>query len=110
MTGTLLKWTAPALLTAYASAGLAATVVGVYDESTVQANAVDLLAPGSGTTIAQFKLDLAAAFAQNLGGIIDASALDTAYSYGASQAKTLNINGLQFDSAIGTPATSPLPI
>jgi hypothetical protein len=97
-------------LAAHASVADSAPTVGVYDENVVQPNTVDLLASGSSVGIAQFESDVATAYSHDLGGVIDGSALDTSYTYGVDQNKSLNINGLQFQALTGSPSPSPIPI
>ncbi|MGD9719817.1 MAG: hypothetical protein AB7O59_01210 [Pirellulales bacterium] len=87
-----------------------APTTGVYDENAGQANGVDLLAAGSSVSIAQFSADVAAAHAQDFGGVMDGSAAVSSYTYGVNQSKTLLVNGIQADSIVGSPAPSPLPI
>lgn len=45
-----------------------------------------------------------------MGGVIDGSVVDSSYTYGVNQSTTLHFNGLQFDAAVGAPASSPIPI
>jgi hypothetical protein len=81
--------------------------VAVYDENVFQANAVDATAAGSNVTLAQFSLDVAAAFAANNGGVVtfdDGGATpDTAgdqfftATYGVAQSASLVVT--RIDSA-----------
>ncbi len=53
------------------AANINVDAVGVYDENTVQTNAVDTEAGGNSSTLAQFTTDVANAFDADLGGVID---------------------------------------
>jgi len=88
---------------------IAAPTTGVYDEDSSQPNTVDLIASNSSVTIAQFKSDVANAYNQDFGGVIDGSTLGTSYTYGIDQNKMLSFNGIQIDAAVGLPS-SPTPI
>lgn len=70
----------------------AATVTtGIYDETT-RTNAVDFEVPGSTIDLATFKQDIVTAFAKNLGGVADGrSVVQSSYSFGVSQNKSLTI-------------------
>lgn len=79
------------------AAGQVFYTVGEYDEPT-QTNAVDFVATGSTLNFAQFKEDVATAFANNFGGVNQcySISLDSGpynFSYGISQAKRLNMTG-----------------
>jgi len=87
-----------------------ASTSGVYDENAIQINAVDFLASSSVASIAQFKSDVATAFNQDMGGVIDGSVMDTSFTYGVHQNKTLRLNGIQFSSITASPIESPIPI
>jgi hypothetical protein len=87
-----------------------ASTSGVYDENAIQTNAVDLLASSSVASIAQFKSDVEAAYIQDQGGVIDGSVMDTSFTYGVHQTKTLRLNGIQFSSITASPIESPIPI
>ena len=61
------------VLVMISSAGRAGAVptVGVYDENTTQANAVDFEATGSNISLSQFTTEIADAFANDQGGVND---------------------------------------
>ena len=85
--------------TAAHGAALNYATVAIYDENVFQANAVDATAAGSNVTLVQFTADVAAAFAVNLGGVVNfddgGAAPDTAgdlfftATYGAAQSSSL---------------------
>jgi hypothetical protein len=106
----LLRFVLSIFLAAQARVADSAPTVGVYDENVVQPNTVDALASGSSVDVAQFESDVATAYSHDMGGVIDGSALDTSYTYGVDQSKSLNINGLQFQALTGSPSASPIPI
>src|SRR4051794_20980122 len=66
--------------------------VGVYDENTVNTNAVDFIATGSSVTGAQFAADVASAYAKDLGGVINGSVLGSLHSYGVDHNKMLTVS------------------
>jgi Bacterial Ig domain/Cadherin domain len=68
---------------------LAATV-GVYDENLVATNTVDYVATGSTISNTEFAAEVAVAFAQNTGGVIDASLLSGRYEFGVDQSKSID--------------------
>ena len=81
--------------------------VDVYDES----NAVKSVATGSTLDFKQFKLDVAAAFKNDFGGVNQCNAIggDAGpynFSYGVSQKKVLNMTG-GTHNRIGVTASSP---
>ena len=61
--------------------------MGVYDENVVDPNTVDFVATGSSLSNTDFTNQVASAFAQDMGGVIDGEALGQLYSYGTSQSK-----------------------
>jgi len=90
------------------------TTVGVYDEQVVQLNAVDLQPAGNQISLAQFTADVAAAYAANLGGVIDFDNAATGTvltdplvpitsfnaEYGVSKSKSLTITNPQAQKLI----------
>ncbi len=81
--------------------------VGVYDEN----NNVQFVAPGSALSLSQFKSDVAAAFATDLGGVnqcyaVAGEAGPYTFSYGASQTKRLSMTGGP-NTRIGGTASTP---
>ena len=61
--------------------------VSVYDENVVNPNTVNFVATGSSLSNTDFTNQVASAFAQDMGGVIDGEELGQLYSYGASQGK-----------------------
>src|SRR4051812_6896568 len=65
--------------------------VGVYDENVVDPNTVDFVATGSCQSNTDFANNMASAFTQDLGGVIDGEELGQLYSYGNGQSKVLTL-------------------
>ncbi|MEZ6134573.1 MAG: Ig-like domain-containing protein [Pirellulaceae bacterium] len=68
---------------------LLAVTVGIYDENVIAANTVDFVAAGSTVTNTEFATDVANAYAQNRGGVIDGSVLSGRYEFGAALSKSI---------------------
>lgn len=84
--------------------------VGVYDENVIQPNTVDFVASGSAVTNVQFSADVAAAYAQDSGGVINGEVLGAYHSYGVDHQKVLEIlPGDGTNWGIGAPF-NPIPI
>ena len=82
--------------------------MGVYDENVVDPNTVDFVATGSSPSNTDFASNVASAFAQDMGGVIDGESLGQIYSYGTSLSKDLTLqpaNGATWGS--GPATTSP---
>lgn len=93
------------------AAGQVFYTVGEYDEPT-QTNTVDFVATGSTLNFAQFKEDVAAAFANNYGGVnqcyaIGGNAGPYSFSFGINHTKQLNMIGAT-NNQIGITASSSL--
>ncbi len=82
----------------------------VYDESIIQPNTVDVVAPGSAMTNTQFSSFVASAFSQDFGGVLDGSAVATAYAYGVHQSKALIAMQQAGMTFAGGAPTDPTPI
>lgn len=106
-----------ALVFAGSSAYGAVVTTGIYDENTVQLNAVDQNTPDAdqNLTFAQFTTDVAAAFANNTGGVASFDAESTGslpigieFKYGVSQANTLTATRTGANVNIETGSTTPI--
>lgn len=110
---------AACLSAASASAAIITSASGVYDEQTTQLNAVDQTAttPTSGSVVlvslAQFKTDVSAAYASDMGGVVNFDDVTTATSnqsqidvkYGQSQNLTLAMTGTSYQVDMSAKAT-----
>ena len=76
--------------------------VGVHDENVVDPNTVDFVATGSSLTNTAFLTQVATAFGQDSGGVIDGETLGQLYSYGTSQGKVLTIEQGLMVNGIGS--------
>ncbi len=65
--------------------------VGVYDENVIDPNTVDYVATGSSINNTDFTTQMATAFAQDSGGVMNADYLGQVWSYGVDQDKTITV-------------------
>lgn len=68
---------------------LLTATVGVYDENVVAANTVDFVATGSSVNNTQFAANIANAFAQNRGGVINGDYIAAYFDFGVDASKTI---------------------
>jgi hypothetical protein len=74
--------------------------VGIYDENTVQPNAVDVEAAGNTLTLARMKSDVLAGFPINAAGVLNGNSTG-AFSFGAGQSKSLIIESTITHQTLG---------
>ncbi|MCB9853070.1 MAG: hypothetical protein H6819_08240, partial [Phycisphaerales bacterium] len=97
-------------LSAGAALATASPTTGIYDENTIQVNTVDFDAIGSAFTASQFAVDIASAFANDRGGVIDGTVAMT-HEFGVNQTKSLDLNLIDGTNiGTGVPNGSPTAI